>query len=194
MYVLALPLCLEMNTVLSLWLKKIPEYSVLFTRLVIIEAVLTSVSYSLMTLAQATGKIKLYQGLVGGILLLDLPISWGFLKLGFPPYAVMLVAIGVELIAFWARVFIVKHLSGFPIAEFFKRSILPCIVVFILSGIVPFFLFYRIREGIVRFFITILSSVFFVGLCVLLFGMNKKEKMTLLTKLKIITEKRNVNE
>ena len=194
MYVLALPLCLEMNTVLSLWLKKIPEYSVLFTRLVIIEAVLTSVSYSLMTLAQATGKIKLYQGLVGGILLLNLPISWGFLKLGFPPYAVMLVAIGVELIAFWARVFIVKHLSGFPIAEFFKRSILPCIVVFILSGIVPFFLFYRIREGIVRFFITILSSVFFVGLCVLLFGMNKKEKMTLLTKLKIITEKRNVNE
>ena len=100
----------------------------------------------------------------------------------------------VFICQYFEQIFIVKHLSGFPIAEFFKRSILPCIVVFILSGIVPFFLFYRIREGIVRFFITILSSVFFVGLCVLLFGMNKKEKMTLLTKLKIITEKRNVNE
>ena len=75
MYIFSLPLCLEMDGILTLWLKNPLEYAVVFTQLVLIDAVIDSISYPLMTLAQATGKIKLYQALVGGLLLLNLPLS-----------------------------------------------------------------------------------------------------------------------
>ena len=66
MYVFALPLILEMPYVLKLWLKNVPEYAVLFTILALIDALIDTISYPLMAAAQATGKIKLYQAVVGG--------------------------------------------------------------------------------------------------------------------------------
>lgn len=71
MYVFTLPLSLEMSYVLGLWLGNVPENAILFTRLALLDALIDSVSYPLMTAAQATGKIGLYQSVVGGILLLN---------------------------------------------------------------------------------------------------------------------------
>jgi O-antigen/teichoic acid export membrane protein len=100
MYAFILPLILEMPLVLSLWLKNPPKYAVLFTRLVLFDALIDSISYPIVTLAQATEKIKLYQLCVCGILLLNLPISWVVLLSGSPAYTVMIVAIVLTFAAF----------------------------------------------------------------------------------------------
>jgi hypothetical protein len=89
MYVFALPLALEMPFVLSLWLKNPPEYAALFTRLALFDALIESISALLMAAVQATGKIKAYQSVVGGILLLNLPTSWIAVYAGFPAWSVM---------------------------------------------------------------------------------------------------------
>lgn len=73
---LGLPLAIEANFVLSLWLGDVPEYTVVFVRLVIVIMLIDSLSGSLITAAQATGRIKLYQTLVGGLLLFIVPISY----------------------------------------------------------------------------------------------------------------------
>ena len=92
MFIFSLPLILEMNYILKLWLSHSPQMAVVFTRLALIDAVIASMSYQLMTWAQATGKIKLYQSVVGIILILNLPISYVALKLGCPAYSVMIIA------------------------------------------------------------------------------------------------------
>ena len=184
MYIFALPLCLEMNLVLKLWLKNPPEYATIFTRLAIAESVLISVSYSLMTLAQATGKIKLYQGFVGGILLLNLPIAWVFLKLGFSAHVVMIVAIAVEGGAFISRLYITKHLAGLSIRKFMKNTIFPCILVAIISSVLPSYFCLNVKESFLRLFLTILISVLSVSVCVMLFGMSKQERLSLVSTVK----------
>ena len=73
MFLLAAPLFFEMESVLRLWLKEIPDYTVLFTQLLLIDVMIDSISYSLGFGVQATGNIKWYQIVVGGILLLNLP-------------------------------------------------------------------------------------------------------------------------
>jgi len=93
MFFFVLPLVFEMPLVINLWLGQIPEFVVLFTRLVLIDALIDSISYPLMTAAQATGKIKLYQSVVGGFLLLNLPVSYIALKLKAPAESVMIIAI-----------------------------------------------------------------------------------------------------
>ena len=83
--VLSIPLIFEVKAFLTLWLGEVPEHSVLFTRLVLVLSLAEIVSYTLITAQNATGKIRDYQIVVGGILLLNLPISYLLLRWGVFP-------------------------------------------------------------------------------------------------------------
>ena len=97
LFFLALPLLIDTETILKWWLKIVPEYTVLFCRLVLINTLIDCISGPLMTAAQATGRIKKYQTAVGGLLLLILPISYLFLKNEFPPEITLYVSISCLL-------------------------------------------------------------------------------------------------
>lgn len=183
MYIFTLPLCLEMKGVLGLWLKNVPDYSVIFTQLTLIEVLVDSISFPIMALAQATGKIRLYQGVVGGILLLNLPLSYVALMQGFPPYSVMLVMIALSITAFIVRLFIVAKLSGLSVKQFIVKTIIPCFVVSSCSVIVPIFFVNKIEESILRIFATVFISVVCTALCILFLGMTKNERNVVLKKI-----------
>ena len=170
MYLFSLPLMIEMPYVLRLWLKEPPEMAVLFTRLALLDALIDSISYPIMTLAQATGKIKLYQGVVGGILLLNLPISYCALILGAPAYTVMVVAVIVTFVAFISRLFIVKFLTHFSVKSFFSKVVIPITVVALLASVFPVVVNQILNLGFIRLvFTTVVSSTslalffFFLG-------------------------------
>ena len=176
MYILILPLAIEMDTVLTIWLKNPPAEAVLFTRLVLMDCLIDCISYQIMTLAQATGKIKLYQGVVGGTLLLNLPIAYIALKFGAPSYSVLLISIIITIVAAIVRLFIVRRLTVFSISTFLKKTIIPCLLVFIFSSILPLFLFYTMKSSYLRLFVIILSSVVSVLIFIFLVGLEKQEK------------------
>ena len=176
MYVFALPLVLEMETVLKIWLGNPPDYAVIFTQLALIDAVVDSISYPIVALAQATGKIRLYQSVVGGILMLNFPISWIILKIGAPAYSVMVVAVVVTFIAFVVRLIIVRRLANFSIRQFAKNAALPCVLVTILAAIIPMLVRTNFDESFLRLCITTFASVVSVGLFVFVIGMNKGER------------------
>ncbi len=184
MYFFALPLCIEMRTILNLWLKNPPEYAVTFTQLALIDAVVDSISYPLMTLAQATGKIKLYQGVVGGILLCNLPVSYTALKLGAPAYTVMIVAICITFTAFLVRLVIIKHLAQFSIKDFALKAALPCVSVALISAIAPALFSLHFAENFLRLCLTTLISLCCTALCVLFVGMNRAERVAVIATVK----------
>jgi len=180
MYIFTLPLLLEMPFVLKVWLKNPPENAVLFARLVLIDALVDSVSYPIMTLAQATGKIKLYQSSVGGILLMNLPASYVCLKCGLPAYSVLVAAICITFIAFVVRLFIVKVLTGFSIRSFLMSVCLPIFAVAVLSAVVPTAARYFIKGEIMNFIGVVFLSVTFASASILFVGMNKSERVSVL--------------
>lgn len=168
MYLFSLPLMIEMPYVLKLWLKEPPEMAVLFTRLALLDALIDSISYPIMTLAQATGKIKLYQGVVGGILLLNLPISYCVLKLGAPAYTVMVVACGLTCLAFFCRLLVTRKIILFPLSYFLKDVVLQCIIFSFFISLIPFLFFLYFNEGFFRFCLVCLSS-FFMTVCLFMY-------------------------
>ena len=105
----AVPVLTFPHEVLDIWLVDIPRYTELFVLLVIIIGLIDSISNPLMTLAQATGKVKVYQSVVGGIIILNLPISWVFLHCGFSAEYTMYVAIVVAMLALFTRLTILKY-------------------------------------------------------------------------------------
>src|SRR5690606_1665883 len=72
---LAMPLLFYTEQLLGLWLVETPKYAVAFLQLTMIASLIDSLSRPMMTSAQATGEIRLYQTVVGGILLLNAPVS-----------------------------------------------------------------------------------------------------------------------
>jgi O-antigen/teichoic acid export membrane protein len=171
MYIFAFPVILEMPFVLLLWLKNIPEYVVVFTRLSLIDFLIDTISSTLITSAQATGKIKLYQFVVGGILLLNLPISWIVLVIGAPPYSVMIVGICLTFMALIFRLLIMRRLIDFSIIQFLKEVLSPICKVSVLSMVLPIIIYINLRQSIFRLFLvsgvsvlSICGNVYFLGL------------------------------
>ena len=184
MYVFALPLILEMDTVLRLWLENPPDFAVIFTSLALVDAVIDSISYPLMALAQATGKIRLYQSVVGGILMLNFPFAWITLKLGAPAYSVMIVAIIITFVAAVVRLFIIRKLAQFSIKQFLTKSALPCVSVSILAAILPLVIVLNCEGTFLRLCTTVCASVISMGVCVLFVGMSKVEREMVYVKAK----------
>jgi O-antigen/teichoic acid export membrane protein len=176
MYLFALPLVLEMPIILSIWLKNPPEYTVLFARLILFDVLINSISLPLMTAAQATGKIKLYQSVVGGILLLNVPVSWLILRLGLSAYSVLIVAIIITFVASIARFLILKRLIDYSIWQFLKIVLVPICFISILSAILPGILCYIMVQNIVRLCFVIGLSVISTGIFSYFIGLNKEEK------------------
>ena len=176
MFVFTLPLVLEMPYVLGLWLKDVPGNTVVFARLTLMDALVTSVSYPIMTLAQATGRIALYQGVVGGLLLCNLPVAYLLLRLGFPPYSVMVGQVAISVLATVVRLVITNWLSHFSLRRFAVKVALPLALVVALSALLPTLIVWRLGESFLRFFVTVISSVAGSSLLFLFVGLDKGER------------------
>ena len=93
---MAIPIIFNANLLLQIWLKEVPEHTTLFVQLFLIFAMGESLSLPLITAMLATGRIRNYQLVVGGIQLLNLPISYILLKLGAIPEITVVVAIALS--------------------------------------------------------------------------------------------------
>lgn len=193
LYFLSLPILLETEIVLKIWLKTVPDYTVIFSRLVLINLLIASLSEPLVTAAQASGKIKIYQITVGGLLLLILPVSYVFLKNGFPPQSTLYITIFFTILVLFARLSIVRNLISLSIRRFLIDVIFPVSVITVLALIIPLSIFNFMHPGIIRFLIIVFTS----GICVLIsvyfFGIGLSEKKILKSKIRYILKGNNLD-
>ena len=120
----AIPLFFEIPFILKLWLNNVPEYTIEFCRSIILLTMMNQINMGLMTAIQAIGQIKVYQIVAGGIQLLTLPIGFIFLKLGYPPYSIILVSFILESISTLFRIFYFEYLTGYSAYKYFKNVLL----------------------------------------------------------------------
>ena len=181
-----LPLTIEIDTVLRIWLKEVPAYTNIFVCLMLVICTIDSVSNPLMTAAAATGKVKIYQSVVGGILISIVPIAYIVLKLGGSPYSVFFVHIIVGLIAYIARLLIVKSLIKLSIREYVANMIIPCMLVLLPSTLFAVFVKQLMPEGILFTFINIAIIVIVTAIISFLLGLSKHERNFILNKVKMV--------
>ena len=84
LFIVALPVMMEADFILKLWLVEVPPMASLFTRIILIESLLSTLGAPMVTSLMATGNIKWYQIVVGSSLLFIIPIAYILLKVGLP--------------------------------------------------------------------------------------------------------------
>ena len=133
----SLPILLCTPYILQLWLGVVIDYTVTFTRLAILLTLSESISRPLVTAMLATGNIKKYQIIVGGLNLLNLPVSYLMFKLGMPAESVFIVALVLSQVCLFARLFLLKDMIHINSLQFFSKVYLNIISVSLTSALIP---------------------------------------------------------
>lgn len=175
LWLISLPLLLESEFVLGIWLGVVPDYTKIFCQLLILNSLIDSFSGPLMTAAQATGQIKKYQVLVGSFLLLNLPLSYFFLYWGFEPQVTIFISISLSCVALMLRLKILHELIDFQIFHFLKSVVLLSILVAFLSCLLPWGINLFFPKGLARFILVSILGFLGSGLMIFLVGFDEEE-------------------
>ncbi len=185
-FFLSLPILAETHTILFLWLGQVPDYTVVFLRLSIIYIIINTLSGPLITAMLATGNIKKYQIIVGGLQFLNFPLAYLALRLGFKPQITYVVQIIIALLMLGARLFLLKGMIHFPSGIFVKEVLLKVFLIAICSSVFPFLIIRFMESGVLRFFISSITSVLVTTIFVFFIGLTPNERTFALNKIKNI--------
>ena len=169
------PLYDNIEFVLSLWLKNVPKYTVIFVKLLFIETLIESVSIPMATVNQATGKIVLYQVIIGSIVIINLPLSYLLLRLGFYPYIVYVVGIVLMFGLVIVRLLFLRRINEFSLTKITTSVFIPLI-----SVTITLFVFNYLVEidknTLAMTILDVFLKILFTVVTIYLIGVTKSEK------------------
>lgn len=188
---LSLPLFLNSDYILSIWLKNVPEHSARFAQLILIFVLSESISNPLITAMLATGNIRNYQIIVGGLQMLNLPVSFLVLKKGLAPESVFVVAIVISQCCLLARLILLRKMISLKVGLYLKRVYFNVIVVSVLSTMIPFsvhkYLLYEINA--INFIAVTIISIVCTSVVIFRIGCNRDERVFIKNKAVALKDK-----
>ena len=176
MFFLALPIWMTTQTLFEIWLKEVPQYSVMFCQLILIVSIIECLATPLWMSVEATGEIKMYQILMASCVLLNFPLVFLFFKLGYPVYTAWIIRIIVHIITFIMRIIYMSFKLKFPVRLYLKKVILPISIVSLVSIPLPLFLTTCLDEGFGKFLTVVLACLLSIPIFIYWVGMEKMER------------------
>lgn len=190
---LSLPIVMEAPLILKIWLGEYPDHTANFIRLILTIIIFDSSFGGLISTAQtATGKIKIYQIVVGGIMLSILPVSYFIIKVWHTvPETVYYVYAGAVVCAHIARMLIIRPMINLSLRKYAKEVVFPILRVLICATIIPVTCFVLLpKDNLVFSLFTIIISMACSAISIWFVGLTKREKDFIVTKVKSFKGKR----
>ena len=151
--------------------------------LVLVFAMSESISNPLITAMLATGKIRNYQLVVGGLQMMNLPVSYVFLRIGMFPEVVIVVAIAISQCCLAARLVMLRGMIGLSVRKYIKKVYMNVFVVTVIAAILPFLLSTKLEESFLNFILSSFVALICTGITIYYVGCNKAERLFVLNKL-----------
>lgn len=182
--ILSLPLFIETDAILRIWLNNFPSNTVVFVRLMLGVTILDAMANPLIVSATATGRIKYYQLVLGGILLTILPISYVVLKMGASPSAVFIVHLGVCICSFVVRLLFLKYMINLSLNIYFKEVCFRILCVTVPGGLFLILIYNIVPHSILGCIILYFTSMLVFVSLICYWGLDDMEKQFVLRKIK----------
>lgn len=170
------PLLLETDMILRLWLKILPDYAVVFVRIILITKMVEVMAGSLTHAIRATGNIKFFQMVMSFTSIMTFILSYILLYKGYSPECVYFSALLFAIVAQIMRVYIVLPKIGMNYVDYIKDVLVRSYIVFIASIMVTLVIYSNMNQGFLRLLSLIISNVVVVASLACLFGLNTTEK------------------
>lgn len=181
LFVIVLPLILEIEQVLDLWLVDVPAHAAAFAVIMLASALVDSMHDPLFYSVQASGKVKWYNILVGSSQLIVIILAYVILKTcKVQPELIFELIFVFTVVAQIIRIILTHRYVGMDIGQYLVKVLLPVVMVTLLSPAVPWLVAHAMEPTFGRLCLTVLASVVTVGLSVFLVGLDREERRNLL--------------
>lgn len=177
MLILAVPIIVETDMILTLWLKSFPSDTVTFVRLTIASSLTTIIGNTLVTGMMANGNIRRYQLIITSVGVLVFPLTWIAFKMGFPAYFAYLIYFVIYFILIFLRMYLVKDLIKMDPRLYFSNVVFRCIVITLLAFIPPVILYNIIPQSLLRLIIITIVSIASTIILIVFLGLDNSEKV-----------------
>lgn len=174
-YIFALPILVETNSIFKIWLGDIPDHAIVFCQLILIATLFESMSMPFVQAIQATGKVKNYQLLVGTSFLLDLPLSYLILYYFSIPEYCFLIHIFIVMLVLYTRVYMCGKLLNIATGIFWRNLIVrvaPVVIISTISYVPRIFM----TESYARLGISLMLCIFITITSIYWFGIDTNER------------------
>jgi O-antigen/teichoic acid export membrane protein len=173
------PLLINMDNILSLWLRIVPDNAVIFSKLIIVFLLCTAFSVGIQTIFHGINKVKVYNITISSILLLNIPIAAILFTFDFPAYSIFLVSISLEVVSFFVRLLLLKkHIAFSPINYLFKLSkevVIPFFSAYLIVSVIS----NQMNHAIIQLFTTSILSTLILGIIFYFLSISSDEKKRL---------------
>ena len=137
-FIIALPIFIETDFLIGLWLINVPAHTVAFIRILLVLLFFDSIQANpLITVMLATGNIKYYQIIVGGLQLLEFPVALVMLYLGASPEMVLIMVASIACSCMVARLYMLHRYINYPVIDYLKGVTFRLLSVIVVSSIIP---------------------------------------------------------
>ncbi len=181
----AIPLSVDIDYVLTLWLKSPPMYAGLFCQLILCSFVLERLSSGYMMAVSAVGRIAGYQATVGASFIATLPLAWFFIQVGFGPASIGFAFIISMAISTFLRVLWGSRLLKIPVTMWLTSVLTPCTVATIASVFCVIITHGTLQQSLFRLVITTLVSSTILSIFTWYYVLENSERYLLLRMLRL---------
>lgn len=183
--IIGIPVFVEIEFLLKIWLGEYPSYAPLFLRIILVQSWVKTLGEPTVRALHAIGNIKLLNIVVGVILLLILPITYFLLRFGYPPEIALGANIILWTVAIPIRLMLLRRYSGFPVMAYIKEVIVLGLVIATICFVVPYIVHVIYEyESWVQLLLVCFVSVITSGFVILFLGFSKNQRTQIMNKVK----------
>lgn len=172
MILLLVPIILEIEFLLRIWLIEVPEHTTWFTIIMIINAFFTAIGVPFHCVLGATGKIRNMQIFTGSIQIAYVAVTYFLLNLGYSIDCVMSLYILPNVLLLLIYLYYIKKYTNLNITSYFKDVFLKIIIVLFITTLLPLFIhlyfkgndFIRVALVFISTLVSLITVVYFIGI------------------------------
>lgn len=176
-FAVSLPVMLEIHQFLDWWLEEVPQWTSQLTIVILAISCVEVVGVSLYHAVSATGNVKTYQIGAAVVLLSFLPVTYIILKHtnACPVFPFVLQLVFYIIYLGVCAVIALRQLE-IPVFDYLKYTIIPILVVIVISVPIPLLLLFYLEDSLFSFLFISTVSVSCVLLAGFLWGCSSEEK------------------
>lgn len=183
--IFAVPIYIKAPFLLSIWLKEVPEYTVIFLRISLCTAIIDSMSRSIVTAIQASGVVAKSNIAIFIVSCIAIPLTYFFFKVGYPPFLAPISLVIVSFISLLVRLKILQQIINFPLKKFIISIVLRTILLCGIYGIIAEFISEIFELQNIYMNIISIISIFILGIVISFYiGLDKNERIIIINKIK----------
>lgn len=177
LFIFGLPILVETEYILTVWLKLVPPHAVNFVRLAIIASMVNILGKTGYTAVMATGQIRRYVIWITMVGCLVFPLTWLAFELGAPSESTYIAFIIVYTVVEIVRLWLMKEQLNFPVSMFMREVIIKIIIVVVFSVILPIIFIHYFESSMLRVVLSIIICLTSSIISINLFGLTEVERV-----------------